>query len=207
MLAFKSFNVSNSLTSLANSSSTVGNSFTLISCNLTLNVASFPANSLEKYSSGNLTLMSFSSLTFIPITWSSNPGINVLLPISNSCFSAFPPSKAFPSTNPSKSITAISLFFTALSSTVTSLAFFSAIWSSSFLTSAAITETSAFSNSIPLYFPNLTSGFVWTTAVNIKSLPFSIWVISISGLLTASIPFSFNSFSYISGTISLNVSS
>ena len=84
MLSFNSFNVSNSLTSLANSSSNSGNSFFFISCNLTLNVASFPANSLEKYSSGNLTFMSFSSSIFIPIIWSSNPGINVLLPIVNS---------------------------------------------------------------------------------------------------------------------------
>ena len=46
--AFKSANVSNSLTSFAKSSSIFGNSFFLISCNFTLNVASFPAKSLEK---------------------------------------------------------------------------------------------------------------------------------------------------------------
>ena len=99
--------MSNSLTSFANSSSNSGNSFFFISCNFTLNVASFPAKSFEKYSSGNFTFMSFSSSILMPIIWSSKPGINVLLPISSSCFSAFPPSNAFPSTNPSKSITVI----------------------------------------------------------------------------------------------------
>ncbi len=60
----------------------------------------------------------------MPIIWSSKPGINVLLPISSSCFSAFPPSNAFPSTNPSKSITVMSFGSTGLSSTVTILEFF-----------------------------------------------------------------------------------
>jgi len=68
ILAFNSFNVSNSLASFANSSSNFGNSFFLIACTFTLNVASFPANSFEKYSSGNFTLISFSSSIFVPIT-------------------------------------------------------------------------------------------------------------------------------------------
>ena len=67
MLFFNSSNVSNSLTSLANSSSSFGNSFFFISCNFILNIASFPAKSFEKYSSGNLTFISLSSSTFIPI--------------------------------------------------------------------------------------------------------------------------------------------
>ena len=174
MLFFSSSSVSNSLTSFANSSSSSGNSFFLISCNFTLNTASFPAKSFEKYSSGNFTLISFSSSIFIPMIWSSNPGINVLLPISNSCPSAFPPSNGTPSTEPSKSITVVSPVSTALSSTDTSLEFLSCICPSSWFTSSSDTLYSIFLISIPLYFPKLTSGFVCTVAVKIKSFPFSI---------------------------------
>ena len=130
-----------------------------------------------------------------------------MLPISNSWFSAFPPSKATPSTNPSKSITAISFFSTGLSSIVINLEFFSAIWEISCSMSSSDTVYSIFFNSIPLYFPSLTSGLIWTIAVNFKSLPFSIWLISIWGVLTASILFSLIASSYISGTNSLKVSS
>ena len=193
--SFNSLIVSNSLTSFANSSSTAGNSFFFISCSFTLNTAAFPAKSLEKYSSGNVTFMSFSSPIFIPIIWSSNPGINVLLPITNSWFSAFPPSNATPSTKPSKSITVVSFFSTGLSSTFTSLAFLSCICPISWSMSFSSTLYSTFLSSIPLYFPNVTSGLVCTTAVKIKSFPFSIWIMSISGLLTASILASVNSFS------------
>lgn len=70
--------------SFASSSFISGISFFFISCNFTLNVASFPAKFAEKYSSGNFTFISFSSSGFIPIIWSSNPGIKVLLPIVNS---------------------------------------------------------------------------------------------------------------------------
>ena len=150
--------MSNSLTSFANSSSNSGNSFFFISCNFTLNVASFPAKSFEKYSSGNFTFMSFSSSILMPIIWSSKPGINVLLPISSSCFSAFPPSNAFPSTNPSKSITVMSFGSTGLSSTVTILEFFSCICPNSCSMSSSDTLYSILFSSIPLYFPNFTSG-------------------------------------------------
>ena len=207
MLFFNSSNVSNSLTSFANSSSNSGNSFFLISWTFTLNVASFPAKSFEKYSSGNLTFISLSSSIFIPIIWSSNPGINVLLPISNSWPSAFPPSNATPSTNPSKSITAISPFSTGLSSIDINLELCSCICPNSWLISSSDTVYSIFGISIPLYFPSSASGFVWNTAVNIKSFPFSICFTSISGLLTASILFSFNASSNSAGTTSLNASS
>ena len=207
MSFFNSSNVSNSLTSFANSSSSFGNSFFLISCNFTLNVASFPAKSFEKYSSGNFTFISFSSSIFIPIIWSSNPGINVLLPISNSCPSAFPPSKATPSTNPSKSITVVSPFSTGLFSTFTNLELCSCIWCNSWSISSSVTLYSIFLISIPLYFPSSTSGFVCITAVNIRSFPFSICVMSISGLLTISKLFSLTASSNTSGANSLKASS
>jgi len=207
MLFFNSASVSNSLTSFANSSSNLGNSFFLISFTLTLKVASFPAKSFEKYSSGNFTLISFSSSIFIPITWSSNPGINVLLPISKSWFSAFPPSNATPSTNPSKLMLAMSPFSTGLSSTETNLELCSCICSNSCATSFSVTLYSILLISTPLYFPNSTSGFVWKTAVNFKSCPFPIWVTSISGLLTTSNLFSSTAFDNSSGTNSLKASS
>ena len=199
--------MSNSLTSFANSSSNSGNSFFFISWTFTLNIASFPARSFEKYSSGNFTLISFSSSMFIPITWSSNPGINVLLPISNSCPSAFPPSKAFPSTNPSKSIVAISPVSTGLSSIEINLALCSCICPNSCSMSLSDTLYSIFLISIPLYFPRLASGFVCITAVNIKSFPFSICVTSISGLLTTSSLFSLIASSKASCATSLKASS
>ena len=158
----------------------------MISFTFTLNVASFPAKSSEKYSSGNLTFISFSSPVFIPIICSSNPGIKAPLPISSSWFSAFPPSKAFPSTYPSKSITVISFSFTGLSSTVIVLALCSCICAISCSTSSSVTGYSTFFNSTPLYLPNFTSGFVWTIAVNTRSSPFFIFTIFISGLLTTS---------------------
>ena len=207
MLSFNSFKVSNSLTSFANSSSKVGNSFFFSSCNFTLKVASFPAKSFEKYSLGNVTFISFSSLMFIPTTWSSKPGIKELLPNTKSWFSAFPPSNATPSTKPSKSIVAVSPFSAGLSSTAISLAFLSCISAISSSMSFAFTLYSIFSISIPLYFPSSISGFVWTTAVNTRSCPFSIFTISIFGLETASILLSFIAFSYSSGTTSLNASS
>ena len=49
--------------------------------------------------------------------------------------------------------------------------------------------------------------FVWNIAVNIKSCPFPICVISISGLLTASILFSVKASSNTSGAKSLKASS
>ena len=130
-----------------------------------------------------------------------------MLPISNSWFSAFPPSKGTPSTNPSKSITAISFLATGSFSTVTNLEFLSAIWPNSCSISSSVTSYSTFSKAIPLYFPNFTSGLTCTTAVNINSWPLPICTMSISGLLTTSNLFSEISFSNISGTISLKVSS
>ena len=82
------------------------------------------------------------------------------LPNSNSWFSAFPPSNATPSTDPSKSITAISPSLAGLSSTVITLAFFSAICPNSCSISLSSTLYSTFLSSIPLYLPNSTSGFV-----------------------------------------------
>ena len=135
--------------------------------------------------------MSFSSPIFIPIIWSSNPEMNVLLPIVNSWFSALPPSNGLPSVNPSKSIVTISLSLTSLSSTVTILELCSAIWFISWSMSSSVTLYSIFFNGISLYLPSFTSGFVATIAVNIRSFPFSIWTTSICGLLATSILFSF----------------
>ena len=131
----------------------------------------------------------------------------MLLPISSSCPSAFPPSNGTPSTEPSKSITVMSPFSTGLSSTETNLEFFSCICPISWLISSSDTLYSIFFISIPLYLPNFTSGFVCTVAVKIKSFPFSICVISMFGLLTASTLFSLIAASYTSGTNSLKASS
>ena len=83
MSALYSANVSNSETSWANSSSTFGYSLTLISLIVTLNIAGFPASSFAWYSSGNVTLTSTSSPTFLPTSWSSNVSINECDPIVN----------------------------------------------------------------------------------------------------------------------------
>ena len=126
-----SANVSTPAASCANSSSSSGSSLALISLILTLNVAGFPARSAAWYFSGNVTLTSTSSPAFFPTNWSSNVSMNVCEPISNGWFSPFPPSKATPSTNPSKSITAVSPSATGRSVTVTVLAFLFLWFSSS----------------------------------------------------------------------------
>ena len=123
-LFLRSSTVSQSAASCANSSSTSGSSLTLISWSLILKTASLSASS-GVYSDGNLTFTSNSSPLLWPIICSSKPGMNEPEPIVSSYSSALPPSKVFPSTKPSKSITAMSPFWTSRSSTETILAFLS----------------------------------------------------------------------------------
>ena len=73
--ALNASNVSNSETSAANSSSSSGSSFTLISCTVHLNTASFPAKSSAWYSAGKVTLTSTSLPVSTPTNCSSNPGM------------------------------------------------------------------------------------------------------------------------------------
>ena len=95
-------------------------------------------------------------------------------PISKEWFSPLPPSNATPSTNPSKSITAVSPFSMARSSTLIVLAFFSRSLSIAAVTSSSVTVPSTFVTVTPIYLPRVTSGFVATSAVKMNGLPFSI---------------------------------
>jgi len=87
-----------------------------------LNTAGLPASSAAWYSSGNVTSTSLDSPAFTPTNCSSKPGMKDPVPNSNEWFSAFPPSKASPSTNPSKSITTVSPFSAVPSSLTTNSA-------------------------------------------------------------------------------------
>ena len=92
-----------------------------------------------------------------------------------------------------------SLSLTPLVVTSRSLEFCSLTFSSSALTSSAVTFVSTFSISTPRYLPSVTSGLTATVAVKIKSLPFSICVISISGCETISSPHSAAASEYAEG--------
>ena len=175
--------VLNSDTSCANSSFNSGSSFAFTSWILTLNNAGFPAKSAAWYFSGNVTFTSTSSPAFFPTNWSWEP-------ISSGWFSPLPPSNATPSTNPSKSITAVSPSAIGLSVTVTVLEFFCLSFSSSAATSSSDTVVSIFVTCTPLYLPSFTSGLTATSAVKMKGLPASICTTSIVGLETTSTPLS-----------------
>ena len=95
-----SSSVSNSLMSLAKSSSSAGSSVAVMPFTFTWNTAALPASSLAWYASGKVTSRSFSSPMFMPTICSSKPGMKVWEPILRVWPSAVPPAKATPSTVP-----------------------------------------------------------------------------------------------------------
>ena len=150
--------------SFANSSSIVGKFLAFTSLTFTLNIDSFPAKFSAWYSAGNVTLTSTSSPAFLPSNCSSYPGMNDPDPNSKSNPSAFPPSNATPSTNPSKSIFTISPFLDFFE-TDSILAFFAASAFISSSTSLAKTLT-AFSSTVnPLYSFNSTLAAITYLAI------------------------------------------
>ena len=105
---------------------------------------------------------------FFPTSCSSNVSTNECDPIVRSYPSAFPPSKGTPSTEPSKSMLAISPSSIALSVTLISLALFSLSLLISSSIASFVALVSRFSTSTPLYLPSFTGGLIATVAVKIN---------------------------------------
>ena len=101
----------------------------------------------------------------------------------------------------------MSPFSTGLSSIVIILELCSCMCPNSCSISSSDTLYSIFLISIPLYFPNSTSGFVCIIAMNFSSFPFSICVTSMSGLLTICKLLSFIASCNACSATSLNASS
>lgn len=132
---------------------------------LTLNNAGFPANESEWYASGKLTLTSNSSSFLCPTIWSSNVSMKLPVPNVKSNPSAFPPSNASPSTNPSKLIftTSSNAAFAFASSNSFNLPDDANNFSISWFTVSSVTFAFSFLIFSPLYSPNFISGNTGTS--------------------------------------------